>query len=163
MKDHTNRSKILTTTFWVLTVFTAHAQSGKTADLDTAFPKGERVPAANFTGTAWVHQLVAPDSAFNIPIGNVTFEPGARTYWHSHAGGQVLLATGGIGYYQEKGKPVRVLRKGDVVRCPADIPHWHGASPETGFTQIAITPNTAKGRTTWLKEVTDQEYRSQKE
>lgn len=147
----------------VLLSFSAHAQRNKSKRIDTDFPKGEKVSGGNFTGTVWVHQLVQPDSAFNIPIGNVTFEPGARTYWHSHAGGQVLLATGGVGYYQQKGEAVRVLRRGDVVKCPANIPHWHGASPTVGFTQIAITPNTAQGRTTWLEEVTEQQYLNYKQ
>ncbi|KAA6440877.1 cupin domain-containing protein [Dyadobacter flavalbus] len=124
------------------------------------FPRGQRVPANNFTGKAWVQQLILPDSAFNIPVGNVTFEAGARTYWHSHPGGQALLALDGVGYYQEKGKEIQVLRKGDTIKCPPNTPHWHGASPETGFTQIAITPNTSSGRVNWLQPVTDQEYSS---
>jgi quercetin dioxygenase-like cupin family protein len=122
------------------------------------FPKGQKAPAANFTGTAWVYQLIQPDSAFNIPVGNVTFEAGARTHWHSHPGGQALLAIDGVGYYQEEGKPVRILRKGDAIKCPPDVPHWHGASPEAGFTQIAVTPNTPKGRVTWMRPVTSEEY-----
>ncbi|WP_229374290.1 cupin domain-containing protein [Fibrella rubiginis] len=125
---------------------------------DAIFPKGQRAPDATFTGTVWVQQLIQPDSAFNIPVGYVTFEPGARSFWHSHPGGQALLAMGGIGYYQEKGKPIQVLRKGDAVKCPPNIPHWHGASPTVGFTQVAITPNTPTGRVTWLRKVTDEEY-----
>ncbi|QRR04037.1 cupin domain-containing protein [Dyadobacter sandarakinus] len=127
--------------------------------LSTIFPKGQKAPATNFTGNAWVTQLIQPDSAFNIPVGSVTFEPGARTYWHSHPGGQALLATGGTGYYQEKGRPIQILQAGDTVKCPPNIPHWHGASPDAGFTQIAITPNTETGRVIWLQEVTEQEYR----
>lgn len=134
------------------------AQSSK--ELESIFPKGDRVPANTFTGIAYVKMLVQADSAFNIPVANVTFEPGARTYWHSHAGGQVIMAMGGIGYYQEKGKPIQILKKGDVVKCPSDIPHWHGASPDTVFIQVAITPNTLRGRVTWLQAVTEQEYRN---
>ncbi|GAA4454527.1 cupin domain-containing protein [Nibrella saemangeumensis] len=128
------------------------------AEPDLIFPKGQRAPATNFTGTVWVQQLIEPDSAFNIPVGYVTFEPGARSHWHSHAGGQVLLAMGGIGYYQEKGKPIQILRKGDAVKCPPNVPHWHGASPTVEFRQVAIIPNTATGRVTWLQPVTDTEY-----
>lgn len=129
-------------------------------DTGAIFPKGQRAPDANFTGIVWVQQLIEPDSAFNIPVGYVTFEPGARSHWHSHAGGQVLLAMGGIGYYQEKGKPIQILRKGDAVKCPPNVPHWHGASPTVGFMQVAITPNTATGRVNWLQPVTDTEYNS---
>ncbi len=137
------------------------AQSVK--EIESIFPKGQRVPTNTFTGVAYVQTLVQADSAFNIPIANVTFEPGARTYWHSHAGGQVIMAMGGIGYYQEKGKPIQVLKKGDVVKCPSDIPHWHGASPHTGFVQVAITPNTPRGRVKWMQAVSEQEYRNVKE
>jgi quercetin dioxygenase-like cupin family protein len=105
-----------------------------------------------------VQPLIEPDSAFNIPVGYVTFEPGARSHWHSHAGGQVLLAMGGIGYYQERGKSIQILRKGDAVKCPPNVPHWHGASPTVGFMQVAVTPNTATGRVTWMQPVTDEEY-----
>lgn len=136
----------------------AQNRSHGPADVGAIFPKGQRAPASNFTGTVWVQQLIEPDSAFNIPVGYVTFEPGARSHWHSHAGGQVLLAMGGIGYYQERGKPLQILRKGDAVKCPPNVPHWHGASPTVGFMQVAITPNTATGRVTWLQPVTDEEY-----
>jgi len=136
----------------------ANAQTETRSDTDAIFPKGQRAPARNFTGTVWVQQLIEPDSAFNIPVGYVTFEPGARSHWHSHAGGQVLLAMGGIGYYQEQGKSIQILRKGDAVKCPPNVPHWHGASPTVGFMQVAVTPNTTKGRVTWMKPVTDEEY-----
>jgi quercetin dioxygenase-like cupin family protein len=122
------------------------------------FRKGQLAPASNFTGKAWVHPLIQPDSVFNIPVASVTFEPGARTYWHSHGGGQGIIAIDGVGYYQEKGKPIQVLRKGDAVKCPPNTPHWHGASPETGFVQMAITPNHANGRVKWLQQVTASEY-----
>lgn len=113
---------------------------------DIIFPKGEKITNNNFHGTAWLQQLILSDSVNNVQVGNVTYEPGARTNWHLHPGGQILLATGGIGYYQEKGSPKRVLRKGDVVKCPPNVPHWHGASIDNEFIQIAIT-NTAKGST----------------
>lgn len=127
---------------------------------EAIFPKGQRAPASNFTGTVWVQQLIEPDSSFNIPVGYVTFEPGARSHWHSHPGGQVLLAMGGIGYYQERGKPIQMLRKGDAVKCPSNVPHWHGASPTTPFLQVAITPNTAAGRVNWMQPVSEAEYKN---
>lgn len=136
----------------------ASAQTETTTERGAIFPKGQRAPATNFTGTVWVQQLIEPDSAFNIPVGYVTFEPGARSHWHSHPGGQVLLAMGGIGYYQERGKPIQILRKGDAVKCPPNVPHWHGASPTVEFLQVAITPNTATGRVTWMQPVTNAEY-----
>lgn len=148
-------------TFLILFIGTqviAQPQPQTEADSGAIFPRGQRAPAANFTGTVWVQQLIQPDSAINIPVGYVTFEPGARSHWHSHPGGQVLLAMGGIGYYQERGKPVQILRQGDAVKCPPNIPHRHGASPTTPFLQVAITPNTPTGRVNWMQPVTDEEY-----
>jgi quercetin dioxygenase-like cupin family protein len=130
---------------------------GAEQDEALVFPKGEKIENDNFTGTVYLHMMVNPDSLNPALVGNVTFEPGARTNWHYHPGGQILLATGGVGYYQEKGQPLMILRKGDIVKCPPDVPHWHGASPDTLFIQVAIT-NTANGPTVWLEAVTDEEY-----
>jgi quercetin dioxygenase-like cupin family protein len=129
-----------------------------TENQNTIFPKGERAPADYFIGTVWVKMLVRNDPNLNCQIGNVIFEPGARNNWHTHTGGQILIATDGIGYYQEEGKPIQLLRKGDVVNIPPDIVHWHGASPDSEFTHIAINPNTQKGIVVWLERVTDEEY-----
>ncbi len=122
------------------------------------FPKGDKINNQNFTGTAWLQQLVLSDSLNAAQVGSVTFEPGARTKWHYHPGGQILLVINGIGFYQEKGSPKKILRKGDVVKCPPNVPHWHGASPDVAFIQVAIT-NALKGTTAvWLEAVTEEEY-----
>ncbi|MDO9372773.1 MAG: cupin domain-containing protein [Bacteroidota bacterium] len=97
------------------------------------------------------------DSLNPVTVGNVTFEPGARTKWHLHPGGQILLAIDGVGYYHEKGQPKKILRKGDAIKCPPNILHWHGASPDTAFVQVAIG-NNEKGAVRWLEEVTDAVY-----
>jgi quercetin dioxygenase-like cupin family protein len=88
----------------------------------------------------------------------VVFESGARNNWHTHPGGQILIATAGTGYYQEKGKPIQILHKGDVVKILPDVEHWHGASADSEFTHIAINSNTQKGIVQWLQRVTDKEY-----
>jgi quercetin dioxygenase-like cupin family protein len=124
------------------------------------FPKGDKAPADYFTGRAWVKTLVTDDRIFNSVIGNVVFEPGARNNWHTHPGGQILIVTDGTGYYQEKGKPIQLLRKGDVVKILPDVKHWHGASPDSDFTHIAVNPNTQNGAVVWLDPVTDEEYNS---
>ncbi len=123
----------------------------------TVFPKGKKITTDNFTGTAYLQMLIDPDSLNAISVGNVTFEPGARSKWHLHPAGQILLITDGVGYYQEKGQPKKILRKGDAIKCPPNIPHWHGASADTAFVQVAIT-GREKGETIWLGEVTDKEY-----
>ena len=124
----------------------------------TIFPQGDRAPADYFVGNAWVKMLLPNDQLMNCQIGNVVFEAGARNNWHTHPGGQILIAIEGIGYYQEKGKPIQVLHKGDVVQILPEVLHWHGASPDSAFTHIAINPNTQKGIVDWLDKVTDEEY-----
>nr|WP_277487786.1 cupin domain-containing protein [Catalinimonas alkaloidigena] len=128
----------------------------KQAD-DLLYPKGEKITNNNFVGNAWLTGLVTADSANKNAVGSVTFEAGARTNWHMHPAGQIILATGGVGYYQEKGSPKRTLEKGDVVKCPPNVPHWHGASADQAFIQIAIT-GRQNGPTEWLHAVTDEEY-----
>lgn len=124
----------------------------------TVFPKGTKISNNNFTGTAWLQMLVTNDTTFNTSIGNVTFEPGARTNWHYHPGGQILLITSGKGLYGEKGKPVRGLRKGDVIKCEPGVIHWHGAAPDSEMTHLAIGTNTNRAPVVWLQPVTDEEY-----
>lgn len=149
--------------FIVVFVFSCKAQNKSTLStkMDSQktmiFPKGEKITNDNFTGIAYLQMLIASDSLNPTSVGNVTFEPGARTKWHLHPGGQILLATDGIGYYQEKGQPIKILRKGDVIKCPPNIKHWHGASIDTHFVQVAIT-NTQNGVPVWLEAVTDDEY-----
>jgi len=127
-------------------------------DKNALFPIGEKAPADYFVGKVMVKNLVPADDILNTVIGNVVFEAGARNNWHRHPGGQILIATAGTGYYQEKGKPVHLLHKGDVVSILPDIVHWHGASRDSAFTHIAINPNTQKGVVEWLERVTDEEY-----
>ncbi|RSK39547.1 (R)-mandelonitrile lyase [Hymenobacter perfusus] len=126
--------------------------------LSGPFAKGERAPAANFTGVVYVAMLVKEDPTFNCLSANVTFAPGARSNWHTHAAGQILLVTEGVGYYQEKGQPIRQLRQGDVVQAQPGVEHWHGASPQQGMTHISLNVNTEKGIVDWGRPVTDQEY-----
>jgi quercetin dioxygenase-like cupin family protein len=133
---------------------------GISENQNAIFPKGEKAPAEYFNGTAWVRMLVPNDPVLNCQIGNVVFEPGARNNWHTHPGGQILIATDGVGYYQERGKPIQLFRKGDVINIPPDVEHWHGASPDSEFTHIAVNTNTQKGIVVWLQRVTDEEYKS---
>jgi len=131
-----------------------------TENQNTIFPKGDKAPTDYFTGIAWIKNLVPAGEPFNTQIGNVEFEPGARNNWHTHAGGQILLAIEGTGYYQEKGKPIQLLRKGDVVKILPGVKHWHGATPNSAFTHIAVNTNSQKGVVDWLERVTDEEYSS---
>ena len=121
------------------------------------FPKGVKSPAENFTGTAWVNRLVQKDETGTYSIGNVVFEPGARTNWHLHPAGQTLIVIDGKGLYQEKGKPVRVIGKGDVIIAASNIEHWHGATQDSSLIHIAIT-NLKDGGVKWLQAVSNDEY-----
>ena len=125
---------------------------------ESVFPKGEIITNNNFTGTAWLQMFDSNDSIYNISMGNVTFEPKARTNWHKHPGGQILLVTSGRGYYQEKGKPAQVIKKGDVVRIPPNTEHWHGATKDSEMSHLAISTNLQLGKVEWLQPVTEEEY-----
>jgi quercetin dioxygenase-like cupin family protein len=126
---------------------------------ETLFPKGDKITDDNFAGTAWLYMMINDDSTLHVKMANVTFEPTARTNWHAHPGGQILLITNGVGYYQEKGRATQLLRKGDFVEIPPNTVHWHGAAPENEFAHIAISLNTDEGGVVWLQPVTDEEYR----
>jgi quercetin dioxygenase-like cupin family protein len=129
-------------------------------EVQAIFPKGDKGAAENFTGNAYNYPLVNNDSVYNTVVGNVYFELGARSNWHSHPSGQILIITDGVGYHQIKGEPVQTIRKGDVVKCPPNVEHWHGASADTGLHQLYIVPNTEKGVVNWLQAVKDEEYSS---
>ncbi|SHE56780.1 cupin domain-containing protein [Pedobacter caeni] len=133
--------------------------AAKAEKTSVIFPKGDKNRNDNFKGEVWVKSLVDADSLNENAVGNVTFAPGARSKWHSHPAGQILLATDGVGYYQEKGQQKVILRKGDVIKCPPNTPHWHGASQDTAFVQVAIT-GRQNGPTIWYEEVTDEEYKA---
>lgn len=139
-----------------------HKLEETTSQNEPAFAKGEKVTNNNFTGTVWLNYLAETDSVHNVNIGSVTFEPGARTNWHYHKGGQILLVTEGRGLYQEEGKTIEIMEKGTVVKCPPNIPHWHGATTTEAMTHIAIGTNTNIGGAVWLNPVTDEEYTNSK-
>jgi quercetin dioxygenase-like cupin family protein len=129
-----------------------------TENNSTIFPTGEKLTNGYFTGDAYLKMLLTKDANNNFAIGSVTFEPGARTNWHTHPKGQVLIVTEGQGWYQEKGKPAQVIKKGDVVNIPENIEHWHGASVESKMIHIAITNYKDEDNVAWLKAVTGEEY-----
>jgi 4-carboxymuconolactone decarboxylase len=132
----------------------------ETRSQSNLFATGKKAPATNFVGTASVNMVLQAQEGLNCSIGVVTFEPGARTNWHKHPGGQILLVTEGKGYYQERGDPVKIIQKGDVLKCLPGKEHWHGASPGSQLTHIAIGPNADKGAAIWLHPVTDKEYQN---
>ena len=127
---------------------------------ETIFAQGQLSPSTNFTGKAWHTPLVTNDSVYTTITGNVLFEPGARTNWHSHPTGQILIVIAGVGYHQIKSEPVQTIRRGDVVKCPPNVVHWHGASQDSSMSHLYIVPNTERGIVEWMQPVTDAEYSS---
>ncbi len=125
---------------------------------EPTFAKGNKVSNGNFTGNVWVNMLTSVDTANSTSVGNVTFAPQARSNWHRHPSGQILLVTDGLGYYQEKEQPVRLIRKGDVIKCLPNIAHWHGASRDNSMSHVTLGPDNGKGPVEWLGSVTDEEY-----
>ena len=124
------------------------------------FPLGEEndAYARYFTGKSYLRML----STEGVGIASVTFEPGCRNNWHIHrakaGGGQILLCTGGRGWYQEWGKSARELRAGDVVNIPAGVKHWHGAAPDSPFQHLAIEVPGQDTGSQWLEPVDPDEY-----
>ncbi|MFF2499068.1 cupin domain-containing protein [Peribacillus sp. NPDC058075] len=107
-----------------------------------------------FIVDAYLQMVFTDPTPLNTSIGNVTFTPGARNNWHSHKVGQVLLVTGGEGWYQEEGKPAQQLKTGDVVNISPNVKHWHGATKDSWFVHLAMTPD----ETEWLEPVDDEWY-----
>lgn len=123
------------------------------------FPTGEENTgfAQYFTGKSYLAPLTS-NKDLNIPLSNVTFEPSCRNNWHSHTGGQLLIVVGGEGLYQERGKPARRLKAGDIVEIAPNVEHWHGATSDSWFSHLATTGNPQTNQNTWLEAVSDEEY-----
>lgn len=120
----------------------------------SVFPLGDpnTAYAQYFIGNSYLAPLAGP-------VSNVTFEPGCRNNWHiHHKTGQILLVTGGRGWYQEWGKPAQELKPGDVVDIPAEVKHWHGAAKDSWFTHIALSIPVEGASNEWLEPVDDEQY-----
>jgi quercetin dioxygenase-like cupin family protein len=120
-------------------------------------PSG-RGPAEYFTGNVRVDPLNTPPDPARVSMALVTFEPGARTAWHTHPLGQTLIVTAGGGRVQREGEPVQEIRPGDVVWIAPGERHWHGAGPQTAMSHIAVQERLEGSPVTWLEHVTDEQY-----
>lgn len=116
------------------------------------------MPNEYLTGKAWVKVLFTDNYTQNSIVKSIFFEPGARNNWHTHVGLQMLIATEGIGFYQEKGKPLQVLQKGSVVTVIPGVEHWYGAAPHSTFTHLAIITEIQYGKMEWKDKVSEEEY-----
>ena len=120
-------------------------------------------PAEYFTGTVRIDQLFKAPGPARSSGAYVTFEPGARSNWHTHPLGQTLICTAGRGYVQSEGGSIRIIRPGDVVWCLPNEKHWHGASPSTAMTHIAIQEELNGKVVDWMEKVTDDQYNATRE
>lgn len=136
------------------------AQSVKTEVPEiSVFPTGSENTGFGkfFSGKSWLAPLTG-NKELNVPMSNVTFEPGCRNNWHSHTGGQILIAVGGTGYYQERGQAARRLLPGDVVEIAPGVEHWRRGGADSWFSHIAVECNPQINKNTWLEPVSDEEY-----
>jgi quercetin dioxygenase-like cupin family protein len=115
-------------------------------------------PAEYFTGDVRVQPLFSEEGVASYTGAYVTFQPGARSAWHTHPAGQRLVVTAGIGRTQEEGGPIEEIRPGDVVWCPPGVKHWHGAAPTSAMTHMALTGVLDGQGVQWLDKVTDEQY-----
>lgn len=111
-----------------------------------------------FSGSVRVDSLFPPDEGRHSNGGIVTFEPGARTRWHTHPAGQTIIITHGLGWVQREGGPVEEVKPGDVIFFEVGEKHWHGASPQIGMVHIAVTEVSNGKAVDWLEPVSDEEY-----
>jgi quercetin dioxygenase-like cupin family protein len=114
--------------------------------------------AQYFTGPVQVRQLFPAYDPSRTSGGKVTFEAGARSAWHTHPFGQILIVTEGTGWIQQWGGPIKEIRKGDVIWIPAGVKHWHGATPNSAMTHIAIQEELNGKAVQWMEKVTDEQY-----
>lgn len=119
-------------------------------------------PADWFTGTVRIDPLFSTDEPARAGGARVTFEPGARTAWHTHPLGQTLIVTAGFGRAQREGGPIEEIRPGDVVWFEPGEKHWHGASPETAMSHIAIQESLDGKAVDWMEKVSDEQYEAER-
>ncbi len=115
-------------------------------------------PEQTFTGRVRVDPLFAATAELPASGAYVTFEPGARSAWHTHPTGQRLVVVSGVGLTQEEGQPVQQIHAGDVIVCPPNVKHWHGAAPTTAMTHLAVTGVVDGKSVEWMEKVTDAQY-----
>lgn len=162
MKFQSIKTAACTAVFFGAAAGSAAAQGKAPAAAQEISRAGTQASAAGpdefFTGRVRVDPVWAADANINTSGHWVTFEPGARSAWHTHPAGQRLVVLSGVGLTQELGKPVQVIRPGDVVACPPGVKHWHGAGPTTAMTHLAVTGYADGKNVTWMEKVSDEQY-----
>lgn len=144
--------------FGAVAICLACAQAGAQEIAPAGSQASVAGPAEFFTGRVRVDPVWPADANINASGAWVTFEPGARSAWHTHPAGQRLVVLSGVGLTQEWGKAVQVIRPGDVVWCPPGVKHWHGAAASTAMTHLAVTGTRDGKNVDWLEKVSNEQY-----
>lgn len=161
MSQQGNAMKLaaMTAASLVLAASSASAQSDQAITVTRTGSQPSTAGAAeNFTGSVRVDDRFKGSGEARISGGTVTFEPGARTAWHTHPLGQTLIVTQGVGLVQREGGPVEEIRPGDTVWIPPGVKHWHGASPSVGMSHIAFSEALDGKTVEWMEQVSDEQY-----
>lgn len=157
-------NKLLAATVGLLATTAVYAQQGQAQELTITRAGSQasaRGPAANFTGAVRVDPLAQAPSPARVGAAYVSFEPGARSAWHSHPLGQTLVVTSGLGRVQQWSKDAQEIRPGDVIWTPQGVKHWHGAAPNTAMTHMAIQESLDGKSVEWMEKVSDTQYAAQ--
>ena len=158
-----NRYTSICFVVFTLTLFSCVESTPKNPEVESQskeqiFDKGTRTSKEKFVGDVYMNLLVPEDSIYTTKSGSVTFEAGSRTNWHYHPSGQILMVTEGTGYHQIEGQTKETIVKGDVIKVPKNVKHWHGASTDETMTHIFVIPNTEMGASVWFEPVSDAEF-----
>lgn len=139
-------------------IVTAEANENSQTVMQVGSQPSYKGPVEYFTGNVRVDPLFSSKDSAQFSGAYVTFEPGARSAWHTHPTGQHLIVTAGVGRTQEWGGPIVEIKAGDVIWCPPGVNHWHGASPTTAMTHMAVTGALNGKSVEWMEKVTDKQY-----
>src|SRR2546430_80642 len=151
--------QLIATAASLLTLASAPVHADETITVDRSGSQPSNRGAAQFfTGSVRVDPLFPATAPSRMSAGSVTFEPGARSAWHTHPVGQILIVTAGVGRVQQWSGPVQDIRPGDVVRIPPGVKHWHGAVPTTAMTHIAIQETVDGRNVDWMEQVSEEQY-----
>jgi quercetin dioxygenase-like cupin family protein len=146
----------LAATFAIVGASTALSQSMEISTSDAR--KSAAGAAANFTGKVAVAPMFPAGNHTQTGGGHVTFDPGARSAWHTHPAGQTLIVTTGTGWVQEEGQEKKEVKVGDVIWTPPGVKHWHGAKNDAGMSHLAVTEVVDGKNVDWMEQVTDEQY-----
>ena len=153
-----NMKRLTAAVLWLLLLASAAAEAQTLTITRSGSQPSRKGPAAYFTGAVRIDPLFQAQDPSRTSGSSVTFEPGARSAWHTHPLGQTLIVTAGLGWVQQEGREKHEIKPGDVIWIPPGVKHWHGATATNGMTHIAIQEEVDSQNVEWLEQVTDEQY-----